>query len=1014
MSSPVTNGWDAESRQTESVTATAALFSEGYVRVRRNTYTMYPGEEVCETLNFSSMGDGTKDGHATVCAVALGTTRSSISMKAKNNSLRNRDSGSQYAQYVDEIFIKPGDEVGLQATYNALRTYVPNIKPDTVKINGGDSSNNSGRNNTLRGIFNNKVDPDWMKGFVAFGSDAGYGGSYQAFIGDGSKYTTVSTAGFEAGTTIVKTAKTNPKDTNTGEAIYKNVWTTPEKVKFDRSGNNIMSDVGTGSISDDAFIKVPYNFTNSICILGEGSNVCQNNDNTPVVYAGENKTVRYKITVGNRTNALLADTYATNVVGARMRIDVCYSGLCKRVVDKSGVDFDEGGVNSSIPVGVPDLPAGTDVTITAMVYPRESFVNSAMEPSEWEDECSPGDDSCWSTSSVTYKVAKRPNFQVWGGNVSANNITASVATKTSLAGHYSSDNAVGNWKEMVPDDMEELRLKRVHVGDECKDGNVEATQSLAIGDDYLFVVQPGKNNDSAGCILGTSFANLDPSGNTNPDLKISNVRVGHGNGATWNSDTHQIVVTDDDRYLFDMKNKASFDCNDDSNGRCSRVTGVSGAYGIAYKGGGEYVETSGRGTKSGRIVDSNFKNPKGEFDAGHKFANQDAGYYNGHIYRIGWAGCEYMLKDIEQKKKQGKKSSFTYEDVNFCDSKFAQDPDDEHGTLNVIYQFSMRGEFEKAFIIKEPRGELESIDFKEGRMYLLFNNMGSNDAYSMTQYAVFEATNVDFSRSGSSRFGSWAELAVVKGEKNDSMASGAGLGYAGYKDGKLWPNPSPADGFGNNPSRAGDDTGEPGGRTDNNYEKLTLDGGGGVNIDLSAVKESLEADGYAESDSDSENKRLYYSDDTFTVSSDIKNVEDRSQKEFNSFAEIPKIVILANRINIECGVNRIDAILIAREGINTCSNPGGSDAKKARNAQRQLVINGAIKVGYKKNNGEMLGTLELNRTYGASTGNNSMVPAEIINYDNSMLFVGGSGGGSASADPNKLEVQHVRELAPRY
>ena len=284
-------------------------------------------------------------------------------------------------------------------------------------------------------------------------------------------------------------------------------------------------------------------------------------------------------------------------------------------------------------------------------------------------------------------------------------------------------------------------------------------------------------------------------------------------------------------------------------------------------------------------------------------------------------------------------------------------------------------------------------------------------------------------------FGSWAELAVVTNIKKDdgmenttnkkAMASGAGLGYDSQINGKLWPDPSPSEdeGLGNNPKKADASSYEkPGGGMRNiDYTNLTFNGGGGVIVPtLAKVKSALGINETAVEEGHTLSRReditettLFYDTNTIEITGEIMV----KRGTYSSLESVPKVVIYSDGgINIECSVRRIDAILIAIGDINTCSNPGSEgNIKKAANAQEQLTINGAIIVGKKSSdeNGER--TLLLNRTYGAATGNNSIVPAEIINYDNSMMFIGGgSASAGASVDPSKLEVQHIRELAPRY
>ena len=115
---------------------------------------------------------------------------------------------------------------------------------------------------------------------------------------------------------------------------------------------------------------------------------------------------------------------------------------------------------------------------------------------------------------------------------------------------------------------------------------------------------------------------------------------------------------------------------------------------------------------------------------------------------------------------------------------------------------------------------------------------------------------------------------------------------------------------------------------------------------------------------------------------------------------MPKLIIYSKKnININCEVNRIDALIIANGTVNTCAN--SSNINAAANS-RQLFVNGAI----------VAKKLVANRTYGAATGANSIIPAEIINFDPTLYQF----SGSAQADDDttgRLDVTYMHELSPR-
>lgn len=131
---------------------------------------------------------------------------------------------------------------------------------------------------------------------------------------------------------------------------------------------------------------------------------------------------------------------------------------------------------------------------------------------------------------------------------------------------------------------------------------------------------------------------------------------------------------------------------------------------------------------------------------------------------------------------------------------------------------------------------------------------------------------------------------------------------------------------------------------------------------------------------------------------------------------IPKLIIMAKNIKINCNVSRIDGVLIADDTITTCAD---SDDINAQKNSRQLKINGAI----------ITGKLVPNRTYGSSYGNYSIIPAEIINFDPSLYLWGElgdnsneetgeavtptDGSGGSGGDAYEMNITYTRELPPR-
>lgn len=140
-------------------------------------------------------------------------------------------------------------------------------------------------------------------------------------------------------------------------------------------------------------------------------------------------------------------------------------------------------------------------------------------------------------------------------------------------------------------------------------------------------------------------------------------------------------------------------------------------------------------------------------------------------------------------------------------------------------------------------------------------------------------------------------------------------------------------------------------------------------------------------------------DTTVTISGNIKY-----ESPLNSLADIPKLIIYAKNINIKCNVTEIDAILIADDTVDTCSD-GGDDSDSAR--ANRLEIFGTV----------IANNVKLGRTYGAaawkaSGPNGQGEAAEIFNYDSSILMW--SESMSSSAQTDTLQTVYQRELAPRY
>lgn len=321
-----------------------------------------------------------------------------------------------------------------------------------------------------------------------------------------------------------------------------------------------------------------------------------------------------------------------------------------------------------------------------------------------------------------------------------------------------------------------------------------------------------------------------------------------------------------------------------------------------------------------------------------------------------------------------------------------------------------------------------SIQMWGGNVYSRGNLIASvaskNNLAGYAQYSY----NVDVKNGkGPFVFGSWGELGVVGNGIISGFGSGASMGYAiNNGDGITWPSYNPLNGLGNNALIIGESGGS-GKASFCDRVPLTIPN---TPCDESGVKGLSSAVGITKAVSDKESiVNLLVSGENATnrihnpdraVDMDLVGVIDGSttkvisadddivitgdliyfDKVYLNYGQMPKLVIYAKKnIYIDCGVNRIDALLIADDTVVTCGN---SDNPNSAINSNQLFVNGAI----------IAAKLIANRTYGAATGANSIVPAEIINFDPTLYQF----GGSAEADDDttgRLDVTYMHELPPR-
>lgn len=121
---------------------------------------------------------------------------------------------------------------------------------------------------------------------------------------------------------------------------------------------------------------------------------------------------------------------------------------------------------------------------------------------------------------------------------------------------------------------------------------------------------------------------------------------------------------------------------------------------------------------------------------------------------------------------------------------------------------------------------------------------------------------------------------------------------------------------------------------------------------------------------------------------------------YSTSAQVPKLIIYAKNINIDCSVSEIDAILIAEGNIDTCYNY--SNVLSSSESSVKLYIRGVT----------ISDKLDMKRTFGAATGKYSDEPAEVVDYDTSLILWGRYMSGAGESGKMVMTYQH--ELAPRY
>lgn len=425
----LSNYWDGTygAEITPNVIASGTFGNNNETVVRTQTYKLKPGVKICEQMDFKV--DDSKRARTTVCVLAVGSTSETLlDIRVKNDTI----GGS----YEETAYAKPGDTVTYKTTYDPSPQYTYNLIPGKLQIDGGTVFDNESGTQLFR-LFDNNVSSGlgWKNAFniTGFGGlDFNQNNIYSG--GDASKKEPTNTreiTSADVGKSLIETAKTNVNDS---------VKTTPKKVAFSAANNgDIIANVITNEVESSATVVVPYNFTISTEIVDAGSSV---------VYAGENSSIRYKVEVNEKDNQLTKGAYATKVTGVKHRVEFCLDGVCRLSELK---DIDDGDLNPgggkvtkeySLNIKMPDTNAGSEVCMRSLVTPSSSGSDDNTSPSGFNKDAASSDYAC-------IKIAKKPSFQVWGGNLFVNgNVTVPVSEKGTLSGYGSGLYKFGSWSEL--------------------------------------------------------------------------------------------------------------------------------------------------------------------------------------------------------------------------------------------------------------------------------------------------------------------------------------------------------------------------------------------------------------------------------------------------------------------------------------------------------------------------------------------------------------------------------------
>ncbi|MBQ6487254.1 hypothetical protein IJI89_02390 [Candidatus Saccharibacteria bacterium] len=460
--------------------------------------TLVPGQVVCEILSFKPNNDVVNvasNAQIKVCASALGNAqpddpRDPATMNDDSYSdafldmrVKNPEGPNKYRKYQKNVYAKPGQTLSYRATYNPLLQYAYSVISQKFRLNGSGTIyptnyvNSSSTLGTLYNTYKGSAYGNWNNSFTVKSDTDSFASPYfQNFNypnGKTDKRITTNqhrVVTSEVGRNLSETAETN---------LNSNTQTTPGQITFTADGsNNNVGNVYTANRSSQANAYVPYNYDTKLSIEEKPADVVQD-----VIYAGEEKEIKYEIDVIPKTNPETTDgsdeqKYATIMRDAISKViiyrgaekgpsDGWGSGKTDELCNYFGVVHSEstcfyanektetlnpsGNLNGDqhnlqLKMQVPDIKAGLQLCVAVASYPSNSGAAT-----NWND---PEGSHKWRISkSRCFTVAKKPLFEIWGGGVySGGTIKTSVMMKNNLKGIGNIENGVmvfSSWAEQI-------------------------------------------------------------------------------------------------------------------------------------------------------------------------------------------------------------------------------------------------------------------------------------------------------------------------------------------------------------------------------------------------------------------------------------------------------------------------------------------------------------------------------------------------------------------------------------